>query len=451
VTPPGGPGGPVNDLEERLCAVVEGAEVVEADWERHPKTGTILTNSVRNARIAAKRLAIAARYDELADKGLITVADAAEEQIVDPIVDRLWFKAHEMGFKPARDFWYRFLSDLARQRSFHPVRDYLRGLKWDGVERLPTWLVVHLGAKDTPFNRAVGTCWMIGGAARVMKPGCLMKNVLVIEGPQDLGKSKAFGILAVRQEYFTDHLSDLSRKDALEETLGKWIIEFAEFDAMRRAENNRLKSFLATLVDHFRPSYERKARDFPRQWVGVATINPGGTGYLKDETGNVRFWPVECAVGWPEGQKIDAETLMAVRDQLWAEATCRYDRGEKWWLADAEIEKEQREAAAERLEDDPREKRLREIVEGRLWIQMDDILLGLGYGQAERDMRGLQTQIGALMVRLGWMRWRGRSGGPNGPGYYYFPPGAGDLTVYAASMTAKVEEAASEAMAEVPS
>src|SRR5438270_6728762 len=106
---------------------------------------------------------------------------------------------------------------------------------------------------------------MIGAVARVMRPGCLMKNVLSIEGPQDLKKSTVFRLLAACPEFFTDHISDLRQKDAKVETLGKWIIEFAEFDAMRRTEAARVKAFLSTTVDHFRPPYGHFAEDFPRQ------------------------------------------------------------------------------------------------------------------------------------------------------------------------------------------
>jgi len=331
---------------------------------------------------------------------------------------------------------------VAADSAFHPVRDYLHRLEWDGVPRIDTWLVDHLGASDTAFNRAAGAKWLIGAVARAERPGCAMKTVLVIEGPQDLGKSTVFATLAVEDRFFTDHISNLNKKDALEEVQGKWIIEFAEFDTLGRAEANRVKAFISTRTDHFRPSYARIAEDFPRQWVGVATVNPGGTGYLRDETGGVRFWPVACAVGWRAGRAVDFDRLRSTRDQFWAEALVRFRCDEPWWITDEAVRAEQVEAAAARAEDDPREPAVRTAVEGQRWVQMADVLLEIGY-QVERHDKSLQTQIGGLLTRLGWIRHRCQGVmGPNGPGYYYFPPGTNNPTEYARLVTREADEIA---------
>jgi hypothetical protein len=331
---------------------------------------------------------------------------------------------------------------VAEESSFHPVLEYLNTPVWDNVARINTVLIDHLGAVDTPFNRVIGAKWMIGAVARVFQPGCLMKTVLLLEGPQDMGKSTAVRTLAVNPEWFTDHISDLSKKDSREETQGRWIVEFAEFVGMRKVEQDRLKAYISSPSDHFRPSYGTIARDFPRQWVGVITVNPGGTGMLGDETGAVRFWPVTCAVGWEVGRSVDAGALLKVRDQLWAEAVVRYRKGEEWWLSEVSMKVAQRNATDERAEDDPQEHTLREFLgvglTERLWVQMQAVMLALGYEVNQQD-RYLQIRLGQLMKRFGWQRWRGTSAGPNGPGYYYFPPHVKNLGEYAMQMRDKVE------------
>lgn len=419
-----------NDPESYAAKNAAAARAaVEADWQRD-QSGQIDPKAIRNFEIALTRLGVTLEYNEFASRAMID-----RKPLNDPAVDKLWVRVQkEFNFRPTNDDWFRYCNYAAREKPYHPVREYLRGLNWKGKEQLPTWLCDHAGAADTPFNRAVGTCWMIGAVARVMEPGCLMKNVLSLEGRQDLAKSKMLATLVGNLEWFTDHLSDLTKKDAKEEVQGKWIIEFAEFDALRRAESARIKAFLSTRIDHFRPSYGRLAEDFPRQWVGVVTINPGGTGYLRDETGGVRFWPVECAVGWEAGRQIDCEELAKVRNQLWAEAVARYDRGEKWWLVGKSLRLAHEALTDERQEDDPREPMVRAYINGKAWVDMHDLLLQLGYPTKEQD-RAVQTAVGGIMKRLKWQRWRGQHYGPKGPGYYYFPPTVRDVIAYAKHVT----------------
>jgi putative DNA primase/helicase len=327
---------------------------------------------------------------------------------------------------------------LAEDNRFHPVRDYLRGLDWDRTVRLDTWLIDHLGAADTPLNRAVAAKWLVGAVARVEQPGCQMKTILSIEGPQDMGKSTAFKIMAVKPRWFADHISSLASKDSREEVQGKWVIEFAEFDALLRAEPSRVKSFLSTPTDHYRPAYGRVAQDFERQWVGVATINPGGMGYLRDETGGVRFWPVECAVGWPPGRQVDMKALREVRDQLWAEAAQRYRDGATCWIDDEATRLAQVDAAEERTREDAREERIQSLIEDKGWVQMADVMTCLGI-EADKWTRSHQTEIGIIIRGLGWVRWKGRFG-PIGAGTYYFPKGTADRLQYAREVTAQAEE-----------
>ena len=226
---------------------------------------------------------------------------------------------------------------VAREHSFHPVRDYLKSLTWDGMSRLDKWLISYLGAPDTTFIRAVGARWLIAAVARVFEPGCQADHVLLLEGKQGIGKSSALRVLA-GDEWFTDHISDLGSKDSRIELCGRWIVELAELDKVRHAERERVKAFLTERADNFRPPYGRRAQSISRGCVFAATTNDFES--LTDETGNRRFWPVRCSVINVSGLKID-------RDQVWAEAYKRYSEGAAWWIDTAELNA----AAAEEQDD----------------------------------------------------------------------------------------------------
>jgi len=212
---------------------------------------------------------------------------------------------------------------VAEQNKFHPVREYLNSLTWDGEERIDTWLTKYLGVVDSEFSQAVAARWLISAVARIFEPGCQADHTLLLIGEQGIQKSKALRTLAVRDQWFTDHISDLRNKDARVELLGKWIVELSELASVRRSDMESVKSFLTAVADHFRPPYGRRAIDAPRGNVFAASVNEEAP--LEDETGGRRFWPVDCGV-------IDVAALEQDRDQLWAEAVLRYQAGDPWWL-----------------------------------------------------------------------------------------------------------------------
>jgi predicted P-loop ATPase len=212
----------------------------------------------------------------------------------------------------------------ARDNVLHPVRDYLNALKWDGEPRLNIWLIDYLNARgETGYLAAIGSRFMISAVARVMEPGCQADHVLVLEAPQGAGKTSAARILAVHPEWFAGDLPEIHGKDARLQLLGRWIIEIAELKAIRTSELEAQKSFITQTHDTFRPPYGRRTAQFPRQCVFIATTNE--TEYLRDRTGNRRYWPVSCA-------QIDIAALAHDRDQLWAEAVHEFRAGAKWHL-----------------------------------------------------------------------------------------------------------------------
>ncbi len=233
-----------------------------------------------------------------------------------------WLQRREINVPPV--VVSRSVTAVARDIRIHPVRDYLNGLVWDGVPRLDSWALTYLGADDTPLNRAFGALWAISAIARIMQPGAKADHMLILEGPQGARKSTALKVLA-GADWFTDELAEIGSKDAAQQMRGVWIIEIAELDAIGRAEVSRIKAFLSRTVDRYRPPYERYVVDVPRQCVFAGSVNPDT--YLRDETGNRRFWPLRCGT-------IDLDALRRDRDQLWAEAVVRYREGAVWWLQD---------------------------------------------------------------------------------------------------------------------
>jgi predicted P-loop ATPase len=219
----------------------------------------------------------------------------------------------------------------AHEGSYHPIQSYLKRLKWDGTPRINTWLTTYFGAEDNAYIQAVGSKWLIGAALRALRPGTKFDVMLMAEGNQGLGKSKAIRSLCADGAWFKDGLSssDLTSKDAKAGLRGNWIIEIAELAAMRKAEVNAVKAFMSAIDDRYRPAYGRYEMTFKRETSFFGTLNDVLTQYLMDHTGGRRFWPFVAVMA-------DSEGITRDRDQLWAEAVHRARAGEQHWLNDEE-------------------------------------------------------------------------------------------------------------------
>ena len=240
------------------------------------------------------------------------------------------------------------LSLHSTAHAFNEIQDYLCALKWDGVPRLDTLFIDYLGAQDTPYTRAVTRKAFTAAVTRAMVPGAKYDNMLILAGPQGIGKSTLLDKMS--RGWFNDSIRTFEGKEASELLQGVWLVEIAELDAFRRTDVARIKQFLSLRTDRFRAAYGRHVKELPRCCVFFGTSNT--TDFLQDRTGNRRFWPVDVGVALVT--KSVWFDLPGEIDQLWAEAVVRWQSGESLFL------KGDLEAAAKEKQEEHREVSARE-------------------------------------------------------------------------------------------
>ena len=225
------------------------------------------------------------------------------------------------------------ITEVMNQNKFHPVREYLTALNWDGTERVDSLFIDFIGAEDTPYIRAVTRKWLCGAIARVMEPGIKFDTAIVLYGEQGLGKSVILERLGGK--WFNNTLQDIKTKDALEQIQGAWINELAELSPTYKNDNEIVKAFLSRTTDRFRVPYGRRTEEYPRQCVFAGSTN--NLLFLKDRTGNRRFWPIS---GNKQRKVRNSWDLSKDEvDQIWAEAFMLWANGESLVL-DESLEQE---------------------------------------------------------------------------------------------------------------
>jgi hypothetical protein len=269
------------------------------------------------------------------------------------------------------------------------LTDWLDSLKWDDKPRLDTWLHEYLGAENNTYIREVGRCWLLGAVARAYQPGIKFDWMLVLEGPQGVGKSTALQVLS---NGWFDTVTSFNGKDPLDKIQGRWIIEIEELDAFNKSEVDSIKSFLTNTNDRYRPAYGHFTVDHPRTCVFAGTTNKNE--YLRDETGNRRFWPIQCG-------QIKNEMLRKDLNQLWAETVTRFKKDEAFFInEDARVTAIEMQDS--RYQGDAWDEVISAYIEEKSAVTYDQIFDSVLYIDLNlRDQRS-RLRIGKIMRRLGW-------------------------------------------------
>lgn len=307
---------------------------------------------------------------------------------------------------------------VAATRRYHPIRDYLMGLKWDGKPRVDNWLVHVLGEKPASIKPAlfeylglVGRFWLLGMVYRVMEPGCKFDYCPVLEGSGGLRKSTLVETLAT-SEYFSDTPFEVGKgKEAQEQVQGLWLYEIAELTHFSKSEVGAIKAFISAKVDRYRVAYGSTVESFPRQCVLVGTTNEDT--YLRDRTGNRRFWPI------PVKRQINTEFVAKYREQLLAEAFARYLQGEAYTPTGDQEERLFKPMQESRLVETavdgellyvltrvPMQNGIQSVVnELADFVTLPQLVQALGADPAKAPP-GLQGQITSWLKHEGWERKR---------------------------------------------
>lgn len=259
------------------------------------------------------------------------------------------------------------LAVVAAERIYHPIKNYFAGLTWDGVPRLDSLLIDYCGAEDTPYTRAVTRKTLCAAVARVYEPGRKFDSILVLSGPQGIGKSTFFAKLG--GAWYSDSLaiSDMKDKTAAEKLQGYWILELGELAGIKKVDVETVKSFVTRVDDKYRQAYGMVVESHPRSCIIVGTTN-SESGFLRDITGNRRFWPVQVSERGSH-HPWELEDI----DQVWAEAIQAYKDGESLFLS-GEVAQMAYAKQQEAMESDDREGLVQDYLDRLLpenWDNMD--------------------------------------------------------------------------------
>lgn len=408
-------------MEEKLLEAEKDFTDSDSDWmtrlKYQPRTG-LLENSVYNLNLILNNDPDFQNFafNELANRIQITGPLPWER----PEGNSFWRDADTAQLKSIIDIRYLAFSSrnhdvaftkAADDRHFHPVRDYLNSLpEWDGVKRVEDLFVKYLQAEDTEYVRTVTRKTFAAAVARIYVPGIKFDCVPVLDGDQGIGKSTIVKDL-VSPEYYSETLSltDMDDKSGAEKLQGFWAVEIGELAGMKKADIEKVKAFLSTCDDKYRPSYGRVVESHPRQCIIIATVN-GERGYLRDITGNRRFWIIKLH---QKKQKKTWNFTSEFRAQFWAEAKEIWKSGEKLYLeGDVLVEAEKMQQSA--MEVDERVGMVEEYLNTMLpddWDSMDlfqrrNYLNGSEFGSPAHEAKELRTEVSNAEI---WCECFGKS------------------------------------------
>lgn len=408
-------------MEEKLAQAEADFNSSDGDWmtrlKYQPRTG-ILENSVYNLNLILNNDPDFANFafNEMANRIQVTGPLPWER----PEGNMFWRDADTAQLKSIIDIRYLPFSSrnhdvaftkVADDRHFHPVRDYLDSLpEWDGIERVEDLFIRYLQADDTPYVRAVTRKTFAAAVARVYVPGIKFDCVPVLDGDQGIGKSTIVKDL-VTSEYYSETLSltDMDDKSGAEKLQGFWAVEIGELAGMKKADIEKVKAFLSTCDDKYRPSYGKVVESHPRQCIIIATVN-GERGYLRDITGNRRFWIIKLH---QKKQKKTWDFTPEYRAQFWAEAKEIWKSGEKLYL-EGDLLEAAEEAQQSAMEVDERLGMVEEYLNAMLpddWAEMDlfqrrNFLQGSEFGMPEHKGVHRRTEVSNAEI---WCECYGKS------------------------------------------
>lgn len=382
------------------------AAVAEADSDFHTDDKGNPYPTPHNIRVSIRKQGVRLWWDEFADRKLIDGLPGFGPHLDDRAVVRLWINAQERHqLRVGKEFFHDVVSDFAVSNRRHPVRSYLDEVAdtWDGTPRVDSWLIDYAGAEDTPYVRAVSRLSLVAAVRRILSPGCKFDEMPILEGPQGGGKSSLLRALCPDESWFTDDLPlDGEAKRFIEAVKGKWIVEAGELKGMRKAEADALKSALSRQVDRARMAYGREPVELPRQCVIFGTTN--SERYLKDTTGNRRYWPIRCGA-------LNVPALASVRDQLWAEAARLEADGASIRL-DPALYPHAAEAQDARRQEDPFLEALEPALAGLVGkLRAQDAWSIVGKADVGDRSQEDMNRLGEAMRLLGWQRVKRRFSG----------------------------------------
>lgn len=384
---------PLKYGHRQIKRAYELLETKQSGWPAVDDNGRPIPRVPENIRYAFTLLGIDVQRNEFTETNEIS-GYKLDNRDLNEVGDILWSVfSREFNFSANPEVIRREIAAVAHENTYHPVKDYLEGVSWDGVPRIDTWLETYCGAEDTELNREFGSKFLVAAVRRIKQPGVKFDTMLVLEGAQGAGKSQLAAMLAVRSEWYCGSLDLRSDDKTKAELLSRaWIVECQELDGMNKTTSQGLKKFLSTSVDLFRPAYGRTVLSFKRHCVIIGTTNEDT--YLRDRTGNRRIWPVRVG-------EIDLEGLSEAVNQLWAEAVVREREGGSIVLSKHLWGEASRVQDLRMVEDEFAEVLTDNFANRTGRVSMDSIKLLLNL-DTSRTTKDNAHRIKAAMDRLGW-------------------------------------------------
>ena len=378
---------------------LESAEQGVLDRLALSRSGAVKSNALNSSRILTldSRWSERIRYNEFTG---YTEVDGQRIEDRDLTTIQLWLSEH-YGIEPGRDTLLHVLDSVGGAHPYHPVRDRLLSVVWDGIPRLHRFIGDYVIPKEESDLVAIlGRKFWIGAVSRILQPGSKFDTVLILVGRKGIFKSTLIRKMAIEDHWFSDSYLSIGTRDADLALRGTWIRELSELEGMRKKDAATLKAWISRREDEYRRPYASTHEVWKRQCVFIGSSNEGA---ILNDTGNRRFWPVVV-------ERIDLELFERDRDQLWAEAVDAYIHGSESYLETADLEDQLSEHSVQFESADPWEGAVTDYLLGKSQVQIGDLLESV-LGEIGKANNGHSLRVGQILKRIGWTRTRKRVDG----------------------------------------